>query len=640
MTVTSSQSIVNYQGNGATTVWPFPFFVPAASDLVVRLVSTTTGVMTELSPSVYSVVGIGVEAGGAVTYPLTGSPISSTQTISIQRIVPLEQTAVIENQSPFLPDVLEGALDYEMLALQQIDAKIGFSIRAPTSDIMTLAPLPPAALRALQALIFDANGNPVTGKTTGAIVSAALQPIVAAGSVAEAAALLGLGGISGVVVNVAGTANSITGDIFGFVSPVALKNGSNYEFIPLFANTGPVLANFGGAGTVEIKKAGATGGLSLTGGELRRGVSILLLFNGVNLLIIGPEAPILQASTTVAAASTTDLGAVGNFNVQLTGNTGIQSFGSSATVGDLFRITLAGSLTITHNATSMILPGATNLFGKVGDRVWATYLGSGNWRVVNYSPFLPGPTGIGGAKNCRITNNATTPGTKIDVTITEGLTVQGMAYYPTAAFTIDATVNGVNGLDTGALAANAWYYIWALTDSVGLISLSSTAPTLPAGYSGALRIGSVLTTGSSTFTNFLMCGQRFRWKIDGVRLMGLPTINRTNTGDPTVPTWTAFSLVTFVPPTAAAISLLGIGVSASGDGVMIVAPNNSYGQRFSLTNPPPMILLPLAFSVGITAVSAAMEMVLESANIFVASTLGTTRGGLYAQGFIDSVNTT
>lgn len=636
MTVTSSQSIANYQGNGATTVWPFPFFVPAAVDLVVKLVSTTTGVITTLSPSIYSVLGIGDANGGSITYPLIGSPITSTQIISIQRVVPLEQNAVIENQSPFLPNVLEGALDYEMLAIQQVDSKIGFSIRAPASDLTALLPLPPASLRALQALTFDSLGNPTVGKTTGASVSAALQPVVAAGSIAEAAALLGLGGISGVVVNIAGTANAITGDIFGFASPVALKTGSNYNFIPLFANTSAVFANFGGAGSVEIKKASPTGAISLTGGEIRRGVSTLVIYNGVNLLIIGPEAPLMQASTSAAAASTTDLGAVGNYNIQLTGNVGIQSFGSSAAVGDLFRLTFAGSLVITYNAVSMILPGATDLFAKVGDRVWVTYLGAGAWRVVNYVPFFPASTGIGGAKGLMITNNAVTPNTKIDITILEGLTVQGSAYYPTAAFTINALVNGANGLDVGSLAANTWYYVWALTNTVGILSLSSTAPTLPTGYSGALRLGAVFTTVGSVFKNFIICGQRFRWKVDGVRLTGLPTINRADTGSTSTPVYTAFSVALFVPPTASTISLLGTFVSAAGNGVMIVAPNGSYDNHFSLTNPPPMILFPLAFSVGINAGAQALEMVLESANIFIASSLGATRGALFAQGFIDT----
>lgn len=53
---------------------------------------------------------------------------------------------------------------------------------------------------------------------------------------------------------------------------------------------------------------------------------------------------------------------------------------------------------------------------------------------------------------------------------------------------IDITVSGINGLDTGTENANAWYYIWALGDSTGvntpggILSLSPTAPTLPAGY--------------------------------------------------------------------------------------------------------------------------------------------------------------
>jgi len=65
------------------------------------------------------------------------------------------------------------------------------------------------------------------------------------------------------------------------------------------------------------------------------------------------------------------------------------------------------------------------------------------------------------------------------------------------------------GIDTGSVAADTWYYIWLIRkDSDGsidaLFSLSSTAPTMPAGYTYKRRIrGAVLTDTSSNILGFL-----------------------------------------------------------------------------------------------------------------------------------------
>lgn len=51
--------------------------------------------------------------------------------------------------------------------------------------------------------------------------------------------------------------------------------------------------------------------------------------------------------------------------------------------------------------------------------------------------------------------------------------------------TINAAVNGVNGLDTGTVTNDTNYFVWLIgnrTTVAGLLSTSDTAPTLPAGY--------------------------------------------------------------------------------------------------------------------------------------------------------------
>jgi hypothetical protein len=83
---------------------------------------------------------------------------------------------------------------------------------------------------------------------------------------------------------------------------------------------------------------------------------------------------------------------------------------------------------------------------------------------------------------------------------------------PPNGVTIDQTVNGINGLDSGTLIST-WYYVYVVGDSTGylpsggVISTSGNAPTLPFSYDVYKLIGFVHTASSTLyFTKFYLCG--------------------------------------------------------------------------------------------------------------------------------------
>lgn len=57
--------------------------------------------------------------------------------------------------------------------------------------------------------------------------------------------------------------------------------------------------------------------------------------------------------------------------------------------------------------------------------------------------------------------------------------------------TINPGTTGANGLDTGSLAANTWYYLWVISGASGVAGFMSTSatPTLPTGYTAKRRVG-------------------------------------------------------------------------------------------------------------------------------------------------------
>jgi hypothetical protein len=86
----------------------------------------------------------------------------------------------------------------------------------------------------------------------------------------------------------------------------------------------------------------------------------------------------------IASATTTDLGAVVGLMHDITGTTTITGFGTvSAGIWKLVKF--EGALTLTHNATSLILPNAANITTADGDTALAMSEGSGNWRVLFYA---------------------------------------------------------------------------------------------------------------------------------------------------------------------------------------------------------------------------------------------------------------
>jgi hypothetical protein len=85
----------------------------------------------------------------------------------------------------------------------------------------------------------------------------------------------------------------------------------------------------------------------------------------------------------IASAATTNLGtATGEF-VDVTGTTTITSFGTIA-AGIVRTVRFTGALTLTHNATSLILPGGANITTAANDTAIFRSLGSGNWLCVAY----------------------------------------------------------------------------------------------------------------------------------------------------------------------------------------------------------------------------------------------------------------
>lgn len=85
----------------------------------------------------------------------------------------------------------------------------------------------------------------------------------------------------------------------------------------------------------------------------------------------------------IASATTTDIGAAAGNYVEVTGTTTITGLGTVA-AGTRRVVRFTGALTLTHNATSLILPTNANITTAAGDVAVFISLGSGNWLCTQY----------------------------------------------------------------------------------------------------------------------------------------------------------------------------------------------------------------------------------------------------------------
>jgi hypothetical protein len=157
MTVSSSTSRVQFNGNGSTTVFAYSFKIFDQNDLTVILRSAAGVETVRTITTHYTVSGVGNAGGGNVT--MLTAPASG-ETLTILREQDLVQELDLVENDPFPSQSVEDALDKLTFIVQQHDEELGRAIKASRTNTITNSEFTIlAADRANKVFAFDSSGN-------------------------------------------------------------------------------------------------------------------------------------------------------------------------------------------------------------------------------------------------------------------------------------------------------------------------------------------------------------------------------------------------------------------------------------------------------------------------------------------------
>jgi hypothetical protein len=181
-------------------------------------------------------------------------------------------------------------------------------------------------------------------------------------------------------------------------------------------------------------------------------------------------------------------------------------------------------------ASTLSLNGntATAIKKNVSDDLTAGEIKAGSVHLVIYdgqffqllsslpsTAVIPGPVGgVAPSEGLVITNDSITPDDILVITADAATlenTSGGKFQSNAVNVSIDFTVNGLNGLDTGSTTVDTWYFIWLISDgstTAGIASLSSTGPTMPTGYTYKGLFGAVRINSTNDLTKIWQTGRR------------------------------------------------------------------------------------------------------------------------------------
>lgn len=268
----------------------------------------------------------------------------------------------------------------------------------------------------------------------------------------------------------------------------------------------------------------------------------------------------------VASAATTDIGVINSNFIRITGTTTITSFGTSYK-GPRF-VRFADALILTHNASTLVIPGGANITTVAGDRAIIAPIGNpaSGWQIVAYQ------------KANGSTINGSTDTTRVDVA--SAATVDLTASAPN---TRNINITGTTTITAFTVAAGQTYFVrfdgvLTLTNNASIVTNSGASITTAAGDTCIIRATAANTVEVLSFVGRATSAQA-KAGVDVSRLLTPFTLKEAQIQLGTAVTLTTQTAVDFtgIPSWANRITVLLGATSTSGTSQVAIRLGTSVG---------------------------------------------------------------
>jgi hypothetical protein len=480
-----------------------------------------------------------------------------------------------------------------------------------------------------------------------------------------------------------GTPNAIVVTADNFTG----SDGQVIRFIAAANNTGATTINPTVAGVafgaVTIMVDGGGGPVACSGGEIIRNNVVTLVYDanggvfhlstlttitagsGLSTSGTGAQGGTIAVSGTITSVEPVNAQTGTSYTLLTTDLAKLVSFNNSSSIavtlpsanttgfkaGFWFDLTNIGGGPVTLTPISGTINGAASLTVTSSNHGRVVSDGT-NWLFAGNG----GATAIGGStsgyRKLSITNNTGTENTQIAITA-DYLSLADTNGFSFAVTSVNCVINygatgsfsaGSGSFDgTGTFTTSTWYYHWVISNGSTtscLGSASSSAPTMPAGYTFKMLVGANQTDGSTRFYRMLQKDSEVKYQIvAGTNTANSFSIITGNSGSPFLASlsWTAAAITgntKCAPAIATHANVLGWIDQGSGTTpATIFAPNGSYTgyDDTTIAKPRPYIVPYNNVAASTNYGTLQVWVMLESSNIYYAS--NGTATGLFCIGF-------
>lgn len=184
MTISTTDSRIQYTGNAVTTAFSFPYRFLENADLLVTITTPAGVTTTQVLGTDYTVTGADLDAGGTVTMT---DPPATGELLTIRRVLDLTQETDYQSGDPFPAESHERALDKLTMVTQQLQEQLTRTLQLPPESNADTSAIDVEAVEVVAGIAADVSAVAAVDTEVAAVAGIDTEVVAVAGNSANIA---------------------------------------------------------------------------------------------------------------------------------------------------------------------------------------------------------------------------------------------------------------------------------------------------------------------------------------------------------------------------------------------------------------------------------------------------------------------